>query len=306
MARPPASNIYSTDTYCSDMDSQSKLELQRSKVGRPKSNVLRKGVPSKICFLCYGKPLSTYEVAMSLYGQPMANVQNWMKTLRITGYLRKVKRDVQRETGKRPKGESGYQLVASKVADELDRTLSENTHGALIFTPDEKATLTEFLDSSESRNLAAAFVSPSIRQAENYDICSMLSTILWTHASGAVKGKPIDPKYSNVLLKYVQEPWFTDAISKIAKRVPRLLGTSLSGYAEERFESKDALTSLASFSLMFSNFMAKCSPSFVEKLQWCMQPPQTFAYQVTKLSGMMPSIVGILSEQFRRDRRSRK
>jgi hypothetical protein len=294
-------NIYSKDTYFEDMDSQPKSELSVSKVGRPRANFLREGVPSKICFLCYGRPLSTYEVAMTLYDKPRPNVQNWMKKLGNAGYLVRMKREVQRDTGKRPKGEMGFQLVASKIVDELGKTLVQNTSGLLTFSTTEKSALVELFDSRETRNLAAALAPSDIGKQKSYDLCSMLATILWAHASGAVKTTPIDIKYSSSVEKFVQDPRITELMSKVIKRVPNALGKSLSPEQEVRLPEKVTLSRIILFSIRFHNFMANCSPEFVEKLGWCM-PTQFGGYQVTRLSRELPSISKDLTKWFKAGR----
>jgi len=235
---------------------------------------------------------------MNLYGRPMANVQNWMKKLAKGGYLEQVKREVRREPGKRPKGDTGYQLVASRIVDELDRTLAQNTSGALTFNTDEKSALVDLIDSREARNLVAGLVSPTIRQAKAYDLCSMLSTILWTRANIPLKERAIDTGYSNLLVKYVKDPRFGAAISRIARRLPKASGISLSQYAETRFAQRETLASLIFFGLRFHNFMANCSPTFVEKLRWCLVPTQPLAYTFSKISRELPEIVQDVTEAF--------
>ena len=175
--------IYLPDTYSSDMDSQPESELKDPKVGRPVSNFLREGLPSKICFLCYGKPLSTYEVSKTLYGSPMANVQKWMKKLEGRGYLKRVQRDVERQPGRRPKGDTGYQLVSTKIVAEMNRTLSQNTDGNLSFTKDEMEKLSRFFDSRDARNLMARITPTSLRDVKSWDLCSAFSLIFYAMAS---------------------------------------------------------------------------------------------------------------------------
>ncbi len=219
------------------------------------------------------------------------------------GYLEQVKRQVIRGEGKRPKGETGYQLVASKIVEELNNTLTQNTHRALAFNADEKSALVDLLASHEARELAAALASTGIREARNYDLCSMLSTILWVQASGSLKTTVIDSRYSSLVGKYVQhDPRLAQAMSEIAKRLSKSIGSSLSLHAEQRFTQKETLAAILLFAMKLHNFMAKCSPSFVEKLRWCFVPAQSLGYQFSKVSGELPSIVQDLTKLFKTKR----
>jgi len=281
------------------MNSQPKSKFKISKVGRPDLNVLRDGVPSKICFLCYGKPLSKYEVSMELYGQPMANVQNWMTRLAKNGYLRKVKRKVPREADKRPKGDTGYQLVVSKIVEELDRTLIENTSGALAFSHDEQAVLAEFLDSSEARNLASALVSPNIRQDKSNDLCAMFTTIFWTHTSGVKRGGPTDANGFARIEKHVEDPRFTRVISDAVKKTGAVGSAFLGSVMTEeetrhytqRYTEIKTFIRILKFARKLSDFMSSCEQAFVEKLRWCGQPTSPSAYGFAKVADELPSIL---------------
>lgn len=278
------SDIYTSDTYFCDMDSQPKSEFQVSKVGRPVSNFLREGVPSKICFLCYGKPLSTYRVAMILYGRAMPNVQRWMKRLTQLGYLER--------------GESGYQLVSLKVVEEMDRTLAQNTRGKLFFTDDEKKNLIEFLDSQEARGFMAATRPPNIGELSSYDLCSAFSTIFWHHAQASSKRKLMNSKDGHLLEKYADDPRFIRVIEAAVEKAGTLksfFGTSVSPDEShryvKRFTNKDSPLHLIRFSLRLSDFMSNCSSTLVEKLSWSGQTALPSLYDFSKLGVKLPSLM---------------
>lgn len=138
----------------------------------------------------------------------------------------------------------------------------------MAFNSDEKSALVDLLDSGESRNLAAAVASDSIREEKSYDLCSMLATMFWTYATLLLKHTKINLKQSKTLPKYAAEyPLIVGAITKIAKAVPKVFGTSLSEYAETRLSQRETLTSLFFFNVKFRNFMARRSPDFTEKLR---------------------------------------
>ena len=143
--------------------------------------------------------------------------------------------------------------------------------------------------------LLVALTPDSIRQAKSYDLCSMLSTILWGHATGAVKTAAIDPRYSSVVGEFVQDQRVAELMSKVAKRVPGLFGTSFSLQEETRLAQRETLVSIIQFAITFHNFMAKYAPRFSEKLRWCM-PAQVLGYQFSKLSSEMPSIADNLTK----------
>jgi len=52
------------------------------------------------------------------------------------------------------------------------------------------------------------------------------------------------------------------------------------------------------FGLTFHNFMANCSPTFVEKLRWCLVPTQPLAYAFSKISHELPEMVQDMTEIF--------
>lgn len=280
------------------MDSQPKPELRMPKVGRPLLNFLREGLPSKICFLCYGTPLSTYEVAMILYKRAMPNVQNWVKRLTRNGLLERVEREVEIVPGRRPKGKFGFQLVALKLVEEMDRTLVQNTHGKLFFTDDEKRSLAELLDSQEARAFIAAVRPSNLGELSSYDLCSVFSTIFWSHAYGSSKRKLMNSKDGHLIEKYADDPRFIRVIETVVKKAATLksfFGTSVSPDEShryvKRFTNKDSPLRLIRFSLRLSDFMLDCSPTLVEKLSWSGQTALPSVYEFSKLGVKLPSLM---------------
>lgn len=280
------------------MDSQPKPELRLPKVGRPLLNFLREGLPSKICFLCYGTPLSTYEVAMILYKRAMPNVQNWVKRLTRNGSLERVEREVEIVPGRRPKGKFGFQLVALKLAEEMDRTLVQNTHGKLFFTDDEKKNLIEFLDSQEARGFMAATRPPNIGELSSYDLCSAFSTIFWHQAQASSKRKLMNSKDAHFFEKYANDPRFIRVIETAVEKATTLesfFGTSISPDESHRYikrlTNKDSPLHLVRFSLRLSDFMSICSPALVEKLSWSGQVALPSVYEFSKLGLKLPSLM---------------
>jgi hypothetical protein len=269
-----------------------------AKVGRPILNPLREGVPSKICFLCYGEPLSMYEVSIILYERPMPNVQGWMKRLVRSGYLEHVKREVVHIPGRRPKGDTGYQLVASKVVDEMDGALAKNTNGKLFFTDDERRSLTEFLDSEDARTFMAAISPRDIAKLDRYDLCSIFSTLFWNYASSSKKRISTDSRDFLALEKHVSDPSFVRVIKAAVKALSQLEPLLGSGITEDearsfvnRFVAEGTLVRLARFSSRFSDFISKCSPEFLEKLSWSGQTALPSIYQFIRLGVTLPSIM---------------
>jgi hypothetical protein len=88
----------------------------------------------------------------------------------------------------------------------------------------------------------------------------MLSTILWEHATDAVKTAAIDPRYSSVVGEFVQDQQVAELMSKVAKRVPGLFRTSFSLQEETRLAQRETLASIIQFAITFHNLMAKCAP----------------------------------------------
>ncbi len=273
------------------MDDYLKPELQTTKIGRPVSNFIRTGVPSKICFLCYGEPRSKYEVSMALYGKPMKNVQDWMTRLVKEGYLEQVKREVIRVPKHRPKGDTGYQLVALKLVEEFEKTLEENTKGNLSFNPEEKQRLTKFFDLAITREFVTAMTPSNIGNADSYDLCSLFSPIFWMNSlpqirKGKQKDRSLESQELHELTKYANNPRFLDAMAKVGRSVGEGIGAPLSPQQIRNYTS--SIPTLR-FGLTFHTFIQSCSSDFLEKLRWSMQPSSSHLFTFSRVADKLPS-----------------
>jgi hypothetical protein len=179
----------------------------------------------------------------------MANVQRWMKKLEEKGYLTRVEREVTRIPGRRPKGDTGFQLVSAKIVAEMNRTLSQNTDGDLSFTKDEMQRLSRFFDSRDARNLMARIAPTSIRDVKSWDLCSAFSLIFYAMAS---------------------------TIMESGRRFK-------SGTLSNKGETPEGFMHLVDFGIALQLAMRNRLPLLAKKLLWSMQPVSSDVYHTSNL-----------------------
>ena len=189
--------------------------------------------------------------------------------------------------------------MALRLVEEMDRTLAQNTDAKLFFTADEKRNLTQFLDSQEARGFMAAIRPSDIGELSSYDLCSIFSTIFWTHqAKLSSKRRLMNSKAAHLLEKYADNPRFIRVIKTAVEKAATLesvFDTSISPDEShryiKRFTNKDTPLHLVRFSLRLSDFMSNCSPTLVEKLSWSGQVALPSVYEFSKLGVKLPSLI---------------
>jgi hypothetical protein len=172
--------------------------------------------------------------------------------------------------GRRPRGPKGYQLVALKIVEEMNRTLIQNTDGELHFSTEEVRSLSDLFNSSTFREFVGVVTPTSIQESENFDLCSMFTPVFWGYAPRLLISESELKRY---------DPSFFKTIVKGRQRMLAISGYELA----DRFkQTNESIPRLANFAIHLDLFMANRSPNSVKKLIWSFLPNLSNAYRLSK------------------------
>jgi hypothetical protein len=252
-------------------------------------NPLRSGLPSKLYLLAYGKPISGYEMARRIYGEPS-------RSSKIYGWgLKKLE-----EKGAISKTEGGYLSSVIPLLDEIEKTL-RNKHN-IELSDFDKHVVYKILDSPEFRSYVED-ANSNIPLDQDIDSAWVIMSTLGMLATGMLISielvKSVEKKpYKIPEVKTKQE------FDKLWDEIKDKRGEMIK--LKEEIQ-KEVIPGLKGYLELFKDMMPSEAKSVEERIKGISQDPTKFTFftlvpkdlllKLSKLSPMgelFPSITFIL------------